>query len=54
MNGYKIRRVTTSGNVYADLSDEYILCRHSSGTVNIMLGIPSNFTGKCIKIKSVG
>lgn len=54
LNGYKIRRVTTSGNVYADLSDEYILCRHSSGTVNIMLGIPSNFTGKCIKIKSVG
>ena len=54
LNGYKIRRVTTSGNVYADLLDEYILCRHSSGTVNIMLGIPSYFTGKCIKIKSVG
>lgn len=53
LNGYKIRRVTTSGNVYADLSDEYILCRHSSGTVNIMLGIPSYFTGKCVKIKSV-
>lgn len=54
LNGYKIRRVTSSGNVYADLLDEYILCRHSSGTVNIMLGIPSYFTGKCIKIKSVG
>ena len=54
LNGYKIRRVTTSGNVYADLEDEYILCRHSSGTVNILLGSPSYFTGKCIKIKSVG
>ena len=54
LNGYKIRRVTSSGNVYADLSDEYILCRHSSGTVNIMLGHPSSFIGKCIRIKSVG
>ena len=53
MNGYKIRRVTSSGNVYADLSDDYILCRHSSGTVNIMLGHPSNFVGKCIRIKGV-
>ena len=53
LNGYKIRRVTSSGNVYADLSDEYILCRHSSGTVNIMLGHPSNFIGKCIRIKGV-
>ena len=54
LNGYKIRKVTSSGNIYADLEDEYILCRHSSGTVNIMLGIPSYFTGKCIKVKSVG
>ena len=53
LNGYKIRRVTSSGNVYADLSDEYILCRHSSGTVNIMLGHPSSFIGKCIRIKGV-
>ena len=53
LNGYKIRRVTSSGNVYADLSDDYILCRHSSGTVNIMLGHPSNFVGKCIRIKGV-
>ena len=53
LNGYKIRRVTSSGNVYADLSDEYILCRHSSGTVNIMLGHPSSFVGKCIRIKGV-
>lgn len=54
LNGYKIRRVTTSGNVYADLSDEYILCRHSSGTVSIMLGSPDSFIGKCIRIKCVG
>ena len=53
LNGYKIRRVTSSGNVYADLSDDYILCRHSSGTVNIMLGYPSDFVGKCIRIKGV-
>ncbi len=53
LNGYKIRRVTSSGNVYADLSDDYILCRHSSGTVNIMLGHPSSFIGKCIRIKGV-
>ena len=54
MNGYKIRRVTTSGDVYADLSDDYILCRHSSGTVSIMLGSPGSFIGKCIRIKCVG
>ena len=54
LNGYKIRRVTSSGNVYADLSDDYILCRHSSGTVSIMLGSPDSFIGKCIRIKCVG
>lgn len=53
LNGYKIRRVTSSGNVYADLSDDYILCRHSSGAVNIMLGHPSDFVGKCIRIKGI-
>lgn len=54
LNGYKVRKVTSSGNVYADLNDDYILCRHTSGTVNVFLGIPAYYTGKCIRVKGCG